>query len=442
MIDNVVISIEDLSKSYLVKHNQDGGLRYTSLRDEIVKKVKTIGEVTSHIVRGKGYPALGDAEEFWALKNISLDIKEGEKFGIIGGNGAGKSTLLKILSRITEPTSGRVKIKGRVASLLEVGTGFNPELTGRENVFLNGSILGMSEKEIKRKFDEIVDFSGVEKFLDTPVKRYSSGMNVRLAFAVAAHLESEILILDEVLAVGDTKFQKKCLEKISDIGSEGRTVIYVSHNLGSLSQLCSRCIWLEKGRMLYNGKVEQCINRYLSNEFLNKESFVRSDLPSTQQKLYINSIYIQSDNEGQSNVYDNRYDLTVIVEYEVIVPGESYAIGLELTNAMGIVVFTTSTLDLRPDKELGTYTKKGSYSAKLKLPSKWFLAGQYSIRVASAVPALEMLDSFPKDLNFVIHDSSSPVAILGEGRRGVLAPKFDWFVEYKNQAAEDESCSR
>jgi lipopolysaccharide transport system ATP-binding protein len=201
-------------------------------------------------------------EEFWALKDVSFEIKQGDRVGIIGRNGAGKSTLLKILSRITEPTCGRTSIKGRVASLLEVGTGFHPELTGRENIYLNGAILGMSKEEIKRKFDEIVAFAEVEKFLDTPVKRYSSGMYVRLAFAVAAHLEPEILIVDEVLAVGDTQFQKKCLGKMGKVAQEGRTVLFVSHNMPAIRTLCSTGIVLDKGKVIYSGSTSQCIAAY------------------------------------------------------------------------------------------------------------------------------------------------------------------------------------
>ncbi|MFM6781386.1 MAG: ABC transporter ATP-binding protein, partial [Dolichospermum sp.] len=202
-------------------------------------------------------------EEFWALKDVSFEIKQGDRVGIIGRNGAGKSTLLKILSRITEPTKGSIKIKGRVASLLEVGTGFHPELTGRENIFLNGAILGMGKEEIKRKFDEIVAFAEVEKFLDTPVKRYSSGMYVRLAFAVAAHLEPEILIVDEVLAVGDAAFQKKCLGKMEDVGKEGRTVIFVSHQMATVTTLCQRAIWLINGKVHQEGNADWITSKYL-----------------------------------------------------------------------------------------------------------------------------------------------------------------------------------
>src|SRR4030042_2188235 len=260
---NTIIKVEDLSKSYLISHQKQE--RYVALRDVIADNAKSVGRRIAHFMGRNGQAKNSQAtqEEFWALKDISLEIKEGERVGIIGRNGAGKTTLLKILGRITEPTHGKITIDGRVASLLEVGTGFHPELTGRENIFLNGAILGMSRSEIKRKFDEIVDFAEVERFLDTPVKRYSSGMYVRLAFAVAAHLEPEILIVDEVLAVGDAQFQKKCLGKMEEVGKEGRTVLFVSHNMAAISQLCNTGLVLTSGRITYQGDVLEGINKYM-----------------------------------------------------------------------------------------------------------------------------------------------------------------------------------
>ncbi|HEY9649447.1 MAG TPA: ABC transporter ATP-binding protein, partial [Coleofasciculaceae cyanobacterium] len=258
-----VIRVENLGKKYIIGHQQEGRYRYQSLRDVITNGAKSISSrVFNPTKRNLPNPS---REEFWALKDICLEIQQGDRVGIIGRNGAGKSTLLKILSRITEPTTGRISIKGRVASLLEVGTGFHPELTGRENIYLNGAILGMSKTEIKRKFDEIVDFAEVEKFLDTPVKRYSSGMYVRLAFSVAAHLEPEILIIDEVLSVGDINFQKKCLGKMQDISKdEGRTVLFVSHNTEAIQRLCSKCLLLERGKLMASGNMDSVMARYLS----------------------------------------------------------------------------------------------------------------------------------------------------------------------------------
>src|SRR6266487_1064475 len=256
MSSDSIITVENLGKKYLLRHQK--GQRYTALRDVIADRAKNLFR--------RNRPVAGPTrEEFWALKDVSFEVKRGEVLGIIGRNGAGKTTLLKILSRITDPTEGRVRLRGRVASLLEVGTGFHPELTGRENIFLNGAILGMSREEIRRKFDEIVAFAEVEKILDTPVKRYSSGMYVRLAFAVAANLEPEILIIDEVLAVGDAEFQKKCLGKMDEVARQkGRTVLFVSHNMPAVKRLCGRCVWLDNGGVRHIGLASEAINAYLT----------------------------------------------------------------------------------------------------------------------------------------------------------------------------------
>jgi lipopolysaccharide transport system ATP-binding protein len=264
-MSDIAIQVEDISKKYDL-----GSIGAGTIREALAHSWDRL--------RGRNGQANGVDKEFWALKDINFEVKQGEVVGIIGKNGAGKSTLLKVLSRITEPTTGQIRMKGRLASLLEVGTGFHPELTGRENIFLNGSILGMGREEIRRKFDEIVAFSGVEKFLDTPVKRYSSGMYVRLAFAVAAHLEPEILVIDEVLAVGDAEFQKKCLGKMKDVAGEGRTVLFVSHNMGAVTHLCSRCILLAGGEVKYDGRVRAAVDIYLNAEKAKHESLVQFNL--------------------------------------------------------------------------------------------------------------------------------------------------------------------
>lgn len=261
-MSDIVIKVENLSKSYIIGHQRQEG--YTSLRDVMADSAKSLAHRLTHPFTRHASRVTDSQEEFYALRDVSFEIKQGDRVGIIGRNGAGKSTLLKILSRITEPSSGRITLKGRVASLLEVGTGFHPELTGRENIYLNGAILGMSRVDIKRKFDEIVAFAEVERFLDTPVKRYSSGMYVRLAFAVAAHLEPEILIVDEVLAVGDTQFQKKCLGKMEEVGKEGRTVLFVSHNMPAIQNLCSRSLLLDQGELIFSGKINETIEVYLN----------------------------------------------------------------------------------------------------------------------------------------------------------------------------------
>ncbi|MGO8776984.1 MAG: polysaccharide ABC transporter ATP-binding protein [Terracidiphilus sp.] len=277
---DIVIGAENVAKRYLVGHISTRRDGHDTLRDAIVRNARNFGRKAMDVVRGRQIIEGDAVEDFWALKDVSFDVKRGEVLGIVGPNGAGKSTLLKILSRITEPTEGRVTISGQVASLLEVGTGFHPELSGRENVFLNGAILGMTRTEIRAQFDEIVAFAGVERFLDTPVKRYSTGMQVRLAFAVAAHLRSEILVVDEVLAVGDGEFQKKCLGKMGDVALSGRTVLLVSHNLGSLRSLCSHGILLSEGRLITAGSISSVLKAYsaknqLSSRVYPEDSIVR-----------------------------------------------------------------------------------------------------------------------------------------------------------------------
>ena len=264
---DAIITVENLSKKYLVGHKtvRQGGYRYVALRDVIGREIRSIGRKTIDVARGRQVLHGDNVEEFWALKDVNFEVRRGEVLGIVGHNGAGKSTLLKILSRITEPTEGRVMLRGRVASLLEVGTGFHPELTGRENIYLNGAILGMSRREITAKFDEIVAFAEIEKFLDTPVKHYSSGMYVRLAFAVAAHLEPEILVVDEVLAVGDLEFQKKCLGKMDEVSrGEGRTVLFVSHNMAAIAELADRALLLEAGSIAVDGSIADALSTYLA----------------------------------------------------------------------------------------------------------------------------------------------------------------------------------
>ena len=271
-----IISVENLSKRYVVGHRINwGGLSHVALRDVLTQEMRNAARKAMDVMRGRQVVQGDTLEEFWALRDVSFDVQQGEVLGIIGRNGAGKSTLLKLLSRITEPTEGQITLRGRVASLLEVGTGFHPELTGRENIYLNGAILGMSRAEIRKKFDEIVAFAEIERFLDTPVKRYSSGMYVRLAFAVAAHLEPEILVVDEVLAVGDAEFQKKCLGKMNEVsGRDGRTVLFVTHNMGIATSLCPNAIWLEQGRISEMGPTREIIDRYLSRRVADSERFV------------------------------------------------------------------------------------------------------------------------------------------------------------------------
>ena len=329
-MSDTIIRVENLGKKYIIGRNQEKQ-RYTALRDVIVNSAKGLG----NRFRGtKGRRNNSASEEFWALKDVSFEIKQGDRVGIIGRNGAGKSTLLKILSRITEPTEGQIAIKGRVASLLEVGTGFHPELTGRENVYLNGAILGMSKAEIRRKFDEIIAFAEVEKFIDTPVKRYSSGMYVRLAFAVAANLEPEILVVDEVLSVGDVQFQKKCLGKMEDVSREGRTVLFVSHNLFAIRALCTEGILLKQGSLIINDSIENTIQCYSDENRTNcKTEYVackKSDKP-----CFLNVKLVQEDNS--KNVF--RADDSIRIKFELDTKGKSELVaGIVIRNSQDLVI--------------------------------------------------------------------------------------------------------
>ena len=301
----------DLGKSYLIGHQTNG--KYDTLRDVIVDKTK---ELLSKIRRSDCHTKQ-NIEEFWALKDVSFEVKKGERIAIIGRNGAGKSTLLKILSRITEPTTGRISIQGRVASLLEVGTGFHSELSGRENIYLNGAILGMSRREIKAKFDQIVAFAEIDKFLDTPVKRYSSGMYVRLAFAVAAHLEQEILIVDEVLAVGDLEFQKKCLGKMHEVTTEGRTVLFVSHNMAAVQQLCQRGLMLHQGKLMFSGTTADTIRNYIAHvkTLTLTEVGKRKDRTGSQWLKFTKVVIYDSDGNEINQVMSGQ-DIFVRLYYE------------------------------------------------------------------------------------------------------------------------------
>lgn len=335
-MSNFAIRVEDLSKKYEITV---GKRRHDTLRDQISDSVKSL-----FLRNGRSN---GQKETFWALREISFEVKPGEVLGIIGRNGAGKSTLLKILSRITKPTEGKASIRGRVGSLLEVGTGFHGELTGRENIYLNGAILGMKKVEIDRKFDQIVDFSGVEKFIDTPVKRYSSGMYVRLAFAVAAHLEPEILIVDEVLAVGDASFQKKCLGKMQDVGKEGRTVLFVSHNMAAVTRLCERVIFLDDGRKLADGTSHEVVSKYLSSGLGTAASrkWVDPTKAPGGEVARLRAVSIRTEDGQIADVIDIRRPVRVEMEYDVLKSGYVLLPYFDFHNEGGVCVFGTCDLD-------------------------------------------------------------------------------------------------
>ncbi|MFC1866756.1 ABC transporter ATP-binding protein [Thermodesulfobacteriota bacterium] len=344
-MSNTVIKVENLGKSYSISHQTPE--RYTVLRDVIARKAKSFTKKILSPLRKLESPL--SKEEFWALKDVSFKVKQGEVLGIIGRNGAGKTTLLKILSRITEPTSGRFRIKGRVASLLEVGTGFHPELTGRENIFLNGSILGMRKAEIDHKFDEIVEFAEVIKFLDTPVKRYSSGMYVRLAFAVAAHLEPEILLVDEVLAVGDISFQKKCLGKMGKVARDGRTVLFVSHNMGAIRQLCPTCIWIDNGEIRKVGESSSVIESYVDVDYKLDKTNETIFAEDSSKEFQLRSVKLLND----AGILTQRFDCDKPVIIELLcqvyrrIPG-LYGY-LSVARKDGTVVMVSDSLDVVPN---------------------------------------------------------------------------------------------
>ncbi len=319
MDSDVVIRAQSLGKRYVIGHQAERE-SYVALRDVIARNARALGRSAMDLIRGRPNIAGDEVEDFWALRDVSFEIKRGEVVGVIGRNGAGKSTLLKILSRITEPTEGRVEIRGRVASLLEVGTGFHPELSGRENIYLNGAILGMTHAEIRRKFDEIVAFAEVERFLDTPVKRYSSGMYVRLAFAVAAHLEPEILIIDEVLAVGDAEFQKKCLGKMSEVAGQGRTVLFVSHNMAAIQTLCPRAVLLSQGALVADGDANSVIGAYIEEPAKRPRNAgpIRVQPGLCLDLVEIDPPYVETDARVQLNFHFSATERGAIFECAVL----------------------------------------------------------------------------------------------------------------------------
>lgn len=417
-MSDVIISVENLGKKYAITHqDQRGG--YKTLRETLMKSAAGLFRRRDDRERAR------TREEFWAIRNVSFDVERGKVLGIIGRNGAGKSTLLKILSRITPPTEGRVRLHGRVASLLEVGTGFHNELTGRENIFLNGSILGMNRAEIRRKFDDIVDFSGVEKFLDTPVKRYSSGMYVRLAFAVAAHLEPEILIVDEVLAVGDAEFQKKCLGKMQDVASGmGNTVLFVSHNMVAVRSLCEHAILLERGQIKDTGPTASVIATYLT-ESLDSNQTVTWDDPASapgNSIMRIRRISVSDGNNPDSPLLSMETEIHIETQYTVGVATDTLLhITYHLLNDQGITVLTTYS---RPRVH-----PVGNYRAVCRIPGNLLNSGGYSLKLFIVENENQAIYWREDIASFTVTDTAERGIAYMEREPGVVQPILEWTIE-------------
>lgn len=424
----IVIDVENLSKRYLIGHQQPE--RYATLRDAIAGSAKVVGSRLLHPFRRSSAQTCDTStvEEFSALQDVSFQVMQGERVGIIGRNGAGKSTLLKILSRITEPSTGRVRMRGRVASLLEVGTGFHPELTGRENIFLNGAILGMARSELRKKFDEIVAFAEVEQFLDTPVKRYSSGMYVRLAFAVAAYLEPDILIIDEVLSVGDVQFQKKCMGKMEEVGREGRTVLFVSHNMNAVRKLCGRAILLERGMVELNGNADEVINKYLQKnerKILNTEICVSTNNNKNADIRICKVCLINNDDIESDYIYCDD-EFTLCIEY-VVNNDIGYRVGIVFTTPDQVVV---STVISNFENTISLHGKKNIKYKIRALIKNIFSEGTYYVGIYVKNSSGSMLD-YVDEIPFTV---VAPLNLNRSNReRGIvsLPTKWNFPVEIK-----------
>jgi lipopolysaccharide transport system ATP-binding protein len=433
---DIAIRVENLSKQYRI-----GGLqkKYPTLRDTLADVFTAPFRRAGKLLRGQATGAAECDETIWALRDVSFEIKRAEVVGIIGRNGAGKSTLLKILSRITEPTAGFAEIRGRVGSLLEVGTGFHPELTGRENIYLNGAILGMKRVEIDRKFDEIVAFAEVEKFIDTPVKRYSSGMGLRLAFAVAAHLEPEILLVDEVLAVGDADFQKKCLNKMEDVGQQGRTVLFVSHNMPAITRLCERTILLDEGHLLQDGPSHQVVSTYLNSGLGTTAAREWPDLTEApgDDIVRLCAVRVRTEDGQVTDTVDIRQPVGIEIEYEVLRSGHALWPCFYTRNEEGVLLF--SAIDIDPDWR-GRPRPAGRYVSTAWIPGNLLAEG-------TIIVAPLMWTIHPTTLHFRERDAIAFQVIDtldGDSARGdwaghmtgVVRPLLEWNTQFDPNGRE------
>lgn len=415
---NKAIEIHNISKKYLLHH--EGTHPNTTLVETLARNCKKICKSLRNPFSRKE-PSQGQEDsykEFWALQYVSFDIEQGDRVGIIGRNGAGKSTLLKILSRITEPSAGSVKIRGRLSSLLEVGTGFHPELTGRENIFLNGAILGMTQNEIKKKFDEIVHFSEVEQFLDTPIKRFSSGMYMRLGFAIAAHVNADVLIIDEVLAVGDAQFQDKCFRKLHELGSKGSTVIFVSHDIGSVLSLCNRGIYLENGRVKESGSIDSCVNAYMKS--YRELSFQwQGNIGDEHIRFYNVSL------EGKNEFFYQNENPLLHIDYEIFTPNQDLFLCIGIWNMRNQLLARSQTFD--DPNNYPRFVSPGRHRLAFKLDAGLFHEGEYLIKLHCAIQNKKKISDNEIVLRFPVYSQKNSRFGHTLEREGIfLGNRWEW----------------
>lgn len=413
-MSKTAIRVENLGKQYNIGAPQ---IKYQTLRDKMADAVKRREKAADHYI--------------WALKDVSFEVSEGQVLGVVGRNGAGKSTLLKILSRVTEPTEGLIEIRGRVGSLLEVGTGFHPELTGRENIFLNGAILGMKRTEIDKKFDEIVDFSEVEKFIDTPVKRYSSGMYLRLAFAVAAHLEPEILVVDEVLAVGDAEFQKKCLGKMSDVAQQGRTVLFVSHNMSAVLRLTQETLVIDHGQLLMRGPTPEAIDYYLSKGLTEEGQKIwqPEEIATASKPFKPVAIRILNKQGDIAEIVRSTEPFVIEIEYELKTQIKGLRVGIYLLTTRGEYIFTSFDTDDARMYEKETVREAGRYISRCDIPANLLNEGRYVVGVNASTYMIKRYFQDDQALLFNVDPAGAPGMQWVETRLGPIRPALKWQIE-------------
>ncbi len=423
----VAISVHNLGKRYKIGAAETK-FRYNMLRDVIVDTVSAPVRLAKAMI-GKSDRRMNQ-NFVWALKDVSFEVEEGKALGIVGRNGAGKSTLLKILSRVTEPTTGTVTVRGRVGSLLEVGTGFHPELTGRENIYMNGAILGMKRAEIDAKFDEIVEFSEVSQFIDTPVKRYSSGMYLRLAFAVAAHLEPEILVVDEVLAVGDAEFQKKCLGKMGDVAQQGRTVLFVSHNMSAILRLTQEAIMLNKGQLIMRGPSQEVVDFYLSSgqSQAGERRWEASEVPAASQPFMPISLKVKERSGRVVDTIRSTEPVTVEFEYKLSSPITGLRVGLYISTMRGEYVFTSFDTDTPELYEKFDTRPAGHYVSRAEIPADMFNEGRYIVGVNASSFGVRRYFMDENALAFNVDISGAPGTQWAEPRVGSIRPRLNWEI--------------